>query len=391
MLESSRAWCFDKLSALTAENGKRPVFSLSEADLAGIAGRLLAGDPAISGLSSEMAALWRSLLSGETAAGEAETLVRLARQRGVPIVSLICAQMRFVEDCLRQTPAPRSASPATGRPMAAIVAERATAAVMAALDALSTPEPEPATAAPPPVDGRLPKICATLSVLIDDAKGTAEKASALSGEAALAAMNVRMVSGMMGEIRHGVAEVQDRVVASQEQAATAKADAEKANQKIAELSATVGQIASVAKLIKEIAHRTNLLAMNATIEAARAGEAGRGFAVVAGEVKTLANQTAKATEEIDQRLAIIRDATAEVVQVVSNTTASFGSIHSQVEGIAASVSDEGGSFNTIQSTIEEAANEVDAIAAALDGLATTAGSALDGLSGIRAGLDETVH
>jgi methyl-accepting chemotaxis protein len=125
---------------------------------------------------------------------------------------------------------------------------------------------------------------------------------------------------------------------------------------IRSLSQAVDKIGSVVGLISDIAAQTNLLALNATIEAARAGEAGRGFSVVASEVKSLATQTAKATEEIGQQIALIQEATRRAVEGIEGT----GTTIAGIAGIA-----------------EEVANSVDQQAAATDGIAETANRAAD--------------
>ena len=117
-------------------------------------------------------------------------------------------------------------------------------------------------------------------------------------------------------------------------ASTARAG-ERARQIIDELSAAVGQIGTVARLIGDIAGRTNLLALNATIEAARAGEAGKGFAVVASEVKSLATQTARSTEEIARNAGAIQKATHDAVQVVGEMIGRVASIERITQAVAA--------------------------------------------------------
>ena len=100
-------------------------------------------------------------------------------------------------------------------------------------------------------------------------------------------------------------------------AAQAVEEADQTNADVQSLATMTGKIGDVMKLINDIASQTNLLALNATIEAARAGEAGKGFAVVASEVKTLANQTAKATEEISSQIAAIQGATHKSVEAIA--------------------------------------------------------------------------
>ncbi len=387
MLETGFAWCRGKLSGFVTETGDSAPVSLADLDLSAMAGSALAEGSVIAApaLAEGLEDLWRALIRGETGAAEATALAETARQAGLAATALVAANFRLVQGCLKRSadaPFARlalgSAATAVGGAASTVLLDALAAAVPESNGSQGGPAPFCRQDDPPPA----PDLAATLSGFVEGARQTGEEAGTASGSASLAAMNVRMVSGMMGEIMHSVGEVKERVVQSQDRASAAMAEARKTNDRITQLIATVGQIASVAKLIKDIAHRTNLLAMNATIEAARAGEAGRGFAVVAGEVKNLANQTSKATEEIDSRLATIRDATDEVAQMVASVTDGFVSIHDLVDGIADSVRDEGGSFDTIMSCIEDAANGVDDIARTLDHIATSAHGRLDEMKGL---------
>jgi methyl-accepting chemotaxis protein len=129
-----------------------------------------------------------------------------------------------------------------------------------------------------------------------------------------------------------------------------------ANREIVEgLAQAATRIGAVVDLITDIASQTNLLALNATIEAARAGDMGKGFAVVAGEVKSLANQTARATEEISQQIAGVQGATREAVAAIETISTTIGRVSEISAAISAAVEEQGAATREIARNVEEAA------------------------------------
>ena len=186
------------------------------------------------------------------------------------------------------------------------------------------------------------------------AEGAATQARTASTVADDAANGVQGTASATSELLASIAEIRSRATKSAEMAHQSFSHAETTTVTIRSLSQAVDKIGSVVGLISDIAAQTNLLALNATIEAARAGEAGRGFSVVASEVKSLATQTAKATEEIGQQIALIQEATRRAVEGIEGT----GTTIAGIAGIA-----------------EEVANSVDQQAAATDGIAETANRA----------------
>jgi methyl-accepting chemotaxis protein len=152
-----------------------------------------------------------------------------------------------------------------------------------------------------------------------------------------------------------VSEISRQVQESSKIAGEAVIQTEKTDARITELSGAAGRIGDVVKLITAIAEQTNLLALNATIEAARAGEAGRGFAVVASEVKQLATQTAKATEEIGTQITSMQAATRESVTAIKEISGTIGRM-SEIAGIiAAAVEEQGAATQEIARNVQQAA------------------------------------
>src|SRR4051812_32990923 len=143
---------------------------------------------------------------------------------------------------------------------------------------------------------------------------TSAQATSVAGAAGQASANVQTVASATDELSASINEIANQVERSRTVAARADGEARETTVLIQRLSGSVVSIGEIVTLINGIASQTNLLALNATIEAARAGEAGKGFAVVASEVKNLANQTAKATEEITGQIAAVQNGTADAVK-----------------------------------------------------------------------------
>ncbi|APO52574.1 methyl-accepting chemotaxis protein [Bradyrhizobium diazoefficiens] len=170
--------------------------------------------------------------------------------------------------------------------------------------------------------------------LTDTARSTADLSAQSAGASEDASEHVRSAASASDELSQSISEITRRVQESNEISAEAVRQAEVTDQRIAQLSEAGTRIGDVVKLITSIAEQTNLLALNATIEAARAGDAGRGFAVVAQEVKTLAGQTAKATDEISNQIASMQLATEESVAAIRAISQTI----ERISGIAGSIS-----------------------------------------------------
>jgi len=169
-----------------------------------------------------------------------------------------------------------------------------------------------------------------------------------------------------------VAEIARQVARSSDIASKAVGDAERTNSTVQALSTGAEKIGEVVKLIHSIAAQTNLLALNATIEAARAGESGRGFAVVASEVKALANQTAKATEEISAQVAAMQASTSEAVSSIGGITETIAQMSEITVSISTSIEQQGDATREIARNIQSVAAGSSEISAHIGGVTTAA-------------------
>jgi methyl-accepting chemotaxis protein len=184
---------------------------------------------------------------------------------------------------------------------------------------------------------------------------TAARSGVMANAADVAFNNVQSVAAATEELTASIAEISQQVSNSAGIARQAVDEAKRTDQTVSALSDASQRIGEVVKLISEIASQTNLLALNATIEAARAGEMGKGFAVVASEVKNLANQTAKATEDISTQIAGMQSATGEAVSAIQAIAETIGKIDQIAATIAAAVEEQGAATQEISRSIQQAA------------------------------------
>lgn len=196
---------------------------------------------------------------------------------------------------------------------------------------------------------------ATSETLSSAATETNTQATAVAAAAEQASSNVQTVASSAEELTASIGEINNRVGEASKQANDATSQATRTSTTMQALNDMAQKIGSVVELVQEIAAQTNLLALNATIEAARAGEAGKGFAVVASEVKGLANQTAKATEEISGQISTIQSATGQArndIEVIAKTIAG---INSYISGIASAAEEQRAATQEISRSVNEAA------------------------------------
>ena len=184
--------------------------------------------------------------------------------------------------------------------------------------------------------------------------------------------NVGTVASAAEELSSSVTEISRQVARSSEIASKAVSDAERTNATVGALSTGAEKIGEVVKLIHSIAAQTNLLALNATIEAARAGDSGRGFAVVASEVKALANQTAKATEEISSQVAAMQASTSEAVASIGGITETISQMSEITVSISTAVEQQGGATREIARNIQSVAAGSNEISTHIGGVTTAA-------------------
>ena len=193
--------------------------------------------------------------------------------------------------------------------------------------------------------GTLTRTADTTQSLSNQVAGASEEAS----------QNMQSVASATEELSASVDEIGKRVRESNRIAEAAVLQAEQTDGRIGKLSRAAQQIGDVVKLITAIAEQTNLLALNATIEAARAGEAGRGFAVVASEVKSLASQTAKATDEISSHISGMQSATQELVAAIKEIGGTIGQISEIASSIATAVEQQGSATQEIARSVQNVA------------------------------------
>jgi methyl-accepting chemotaxis protein len=212
-----------------------------------------------------------------------------------------------------------------------------------------------ATAVVKTVSSAATEMQSTAQSMSATAEETSRQATAVAAASEQASSNVQTVASAAEELSASVEEIGRQMSESTKIAGDAVSQAGRSGELVRALSEAAQRIGAVVNLINEIASQTNLLALNATIEAARAGEAGKGFAVVASEVKSLANQTAKATEEISAQIGSIQQATGETVKAIGDISGIIARINEITTAVAAAVQEQGAATQEIARNVQQAA------------------------------------
>ncbi|WP_169566689.1 methyl-accepting chemotaxis protein [Sneathiella limimaris] len=197
---------------------------------------------------------------------------------------------------------------------------------------------------------------ATANTMSNTAGSSQELAEGVASASTEASQNVQTVASAAEELSSSINEISRQVQQANEVSEKAVVEASNSTHSVSTLADTAKKISEVVDMINDIAGQTNLLALNATIEAARAGDAGKGFAVVASEVKSLANQTARATEEIAQQINDMQNATESAVSAIANIDSVINSIRQSTVGISSAIEEQSAATNEISRNVQEASN-----------------------------------
>ena len=220
----------------------------------------------------------------------------------------------------------------------------------------------------------------SMSQAADRSKG---QVKAVAGASEEASSNVQTVAAASEELAASISEISRQVTNAAQIAGRAVEETRETDRTVQSLADTASKIGEVIGLINDIASQTNLLALNATIEAARAGEAGKGFAVVASEVKSLANQTAKATEEISAQIAAVQNTTGEAVSAIKRIGGTISEVSTIATSIASAVEEQGAATQEITRNTQQAASRTRDVSENIGGVMNEADATGNAAAGVR--------
>jgi methyl-accepting chemotaxis protein len=315
------------------------------------------------------------------AAGDLEVAVQGAGRRDE--IGRLAATVDVFRAAARENAALRAEQEA-----ARLAAERERAE---ALRAMADRIEQETRAAVDEVEARMARLSGSAADVAASSSRVIAESQAVSAAAQSAMDASRTVAAATEELAASIRDIGGRVGEAARAAREAVAGVERGTATIAELQQATGRIGEVTELIADIASRTNLLALNATIEAARAGEAGKGFAVVAGEVKGLANQTARRTEDIAQQITFIAGATDRAVAAVKGIAEHVAALDRVAAGIAEAMEQQMTATGEIARSVAGAAQSVGLVEGRMRGVAQEASGSGDAAASMRATAGEAVE
>ncbi|UUX49995.1 methyl-accepting chemotaxis protein [Nisaea acidiphila] len=233
----------------------------------------------------------------------------------------------------------------------------------------------------------------TATEMTDAAGQTNVQSDQVASAAALASTNVNTVAAATEQLSSSIGEITRKVSEASNISGSAVAESERTNAQMQALAQSADKIGEIVTLIRDIAEQTNLLALNATIEAARAGDAGKGFAVVASEVKSLANQSAQATEEISNQVQEIQQSSGAAVEAINRVTELISNLSESSTMIAGAVEEQSAATSEISRNVQDAAsgtNEVTNSIAHVNDATTKTSAAAENVTGTASRMNQSV-